>query len=72
MIELTDRQTRGSVEDMGKHGKPEKGYNAVTNPTGTSGDGAGPIKDSYTNQALVDAWNIDAAYDRAAKKAGKE
>jgi hypothetical protein len=58
---------------MGRHSRNQQGYNAVTNPTGTNGgDGAGPIQDAYNNQALVDSWNIDAAYDKNKKAEGEE
>ena len=64
MIELTTRQSKRSVEGMGKHSAKKAGHNPVTNPTGLDKEGAGPIQDTHTRQAVIDSWNIDAAYDK--------
>jgi hypothetical protein len=50
---------------MGRHSKDNPPQNVVTNPVGLNNEGAGPIQDSYTNRAVVDSWNIDAAYEKA-------
>ena len=53
---------------MGKHAKPDNRRIGRNNPCGLDKDGLGPVQDGYDNQALVDAWNIDAAYEKAKKK----
>lgn len=57
---------------MGKHAKPANRRNDRSNPCGLDADGLGPVQDGYDNQALADAWNIDAAYEKAQKKQEKK
>lgn len=51
---------------MGRHSKPEQPQGS-SNPTGVTNEGTGPLRDSWTRQAVVDSWNIDAAYDNKSK-----
>lgn len=56
---------------MGRHSKPEQPQGAG-NPTGVTNEGTGPLRDSWTRQAVVDSWNIDAAYDKPKSENGSE